>query len=171
MTETNKKQLYTRSLESPIFVSTYGIAHLEDPDTDAENAGHVNITALHGETLHGYRCEDIKAMHQWSPNGKGKGFTQTLMCRFCGSEPHFNHMMRFMSKREAEYIILLPRDKKPYLVIGAGRGEIEIATRSVEHQTFVMEYPYSYVPLPYYDGPIDIVDCTEPELMEEMYIY
>ena len=108
-------------------------------------------------------------MYQWTPNGRCKGFSQTLTCRFYGSEPHFNHMMRFMSNRKAEYIILLPRDKKPYLVIGAGRGEIEIATRSAEHQTFVMECPYSYVPLPYYDGPIDIVDCTEPELMKEIY--
>ena len=164
-----KKQLYAKSLESPVFVPVYGVAELDYPATDTENAGRINITALHGEPLQGYRCEDIKAMYQWSPNGMGKGFSQTLISRFYGSEPHFNHMMRFMSSREVEYIILLPRDKKPYLVIGTGRGEIEIATRSVEHQTFVMECPYNYVPLPYYDGLIDIVDCTEPELIKEIY--
>ena len=169
MVEIKKKQLYARDPQSPIFISTYGIAHLEDPNTDAENAGRITITALHGETLQGYRCEDIKAMYQWAPNGMCKGFSQELMCRFYGSEPHFNHMMRFMCFREAEYIMLLPRDKKPYLVIGAGRGDIEIAQRSVEHQTFVVECPYSYVPLPYYDGPIDIKDCTELELMKAIY--
>lgn len=169
MIEIKKKQLYARDPQSPVFVSTYDIAHLEDPDTDAENAGRITITALHGEALRGYRCEDIKAMYQWTPNGRRKGFLQTLMCRFYGSEPHFNHMMRFMGNREAEYIILSPRDKKPYLVIGPGRGEIEIATRSVEHQTFVMECGYSYIPMPYYDGPIDIMDCTEPELMKAIY--
>ena len=169
MIEIKKKQLYARNPQSPIFVSTYGIAHLEDPNTDAENAGRVNITTLHGKPLYGFRCEDIKAMYQWTPNGRCKGFSQTLMCRFYGSEPHFNHMMRFMCCREAEYIMLLPRDKKPYLVIGAGRGDFEIAQRSVEYQTFVMECPHSYVPLPYYDGPIDIKDCTEPELMNAIY--
>lgn len=91
------------------------------------------------------------------------------MCRFYGSEPHFNHMMRFMCRRNAEYVMLLPRHKKPYLVVGNGAGGIEIAPRSVEHQTFVTECPYSYVPMPYYDGPLDITDCTEPELMKEIY--
>ena len=169
MIEIKKKQLYARDPQSPIFVSTYGIAHLEDPNTDAENAGRVNITTLHGKPLYGFRCEDIKAMYKWTPNSRCKGFTQTLMCRFYGSEPHFNHMMRFMCCRKAEYIILLPRVRGPYLVIGYGRSEIEIATCSVEHQTFVMECPHSYVPLPYYDGQIDIEDCTEPELMKAIY--
>lgn len=169
MIEIKKKQLYARSPESPVFVSKYDIVNIGEPETLADDAGRIDITALHGKTLLGYRCEDIKAMYQWSPNGKGKGFSQTLMCRFYGSEPHFNHMMRFMNNRAAEYIILLPRDKKPYLVIGSGRGEIEIATRGVEHQTFVMECGYSYVPMPYYDGPIDIMDCTEPELMKVIY--
>lgn len=170
MIEIKKKQLYTRSPESPVFVSMYDIGHLGEPETIADNAGRIDITGLHGKTLQGYRCEDIKAMYQWCPNGKGVGFTQTLMCRFYGSEPHFNHMMRFMcSNRDTEYIILLPRDKKPYLVIGNSGYDIEIATRSVEHKTFVMEHCYVYVPMPYYDGPIDIVDCTEPELMKAIY--
>lgn len=169
MIETNKKQPNTRNLQSPVFVSIYEIAHLGEPDTDADNAGRIAITALHGGTLQGYRCEDIKATYRWSPNGRGKGFSQELMCRFEGGEPHFNHMMRFMCRRATECIILQPRDKEPYLVIGNGGNWIEIATRSVEHQTFVMECPYSYVPLPYYDGPLDIKDCTEPELMKAIY--
>lgn len=169
MIEIKKKQLYTRSLQSPVFVSMYDIANIGEPETDADNAGRIAITALHGGMLKGYRCEDIKAMYQWTPNGRGKGFSQTLMCRFEGSEPHFNHMMRFMCRRETEYIILLPRDKEPYLVIGNGGNWIDIAQRSVEHQTFVMECGYSYVPLPYYDGPIDIKNCTEPELMKAIY--
>lgn len=169
-TEENKKQLCTKSLPSPVFVSMYGIANIGEPETFADNAGRIDIRALHGGTLQGCRCKDIKAIYQWTPNGRGKGFSQTLMCRFEGSEPHFNHMMRFMcSLREAEYIILLPRDKEPYLVVGNGEYEIEIATRSVEHQTFVMEYDYTHVPLPYYEGPLDIRDCTEPELMKAIY--
>ena len=155
--------------QSPVFVSMHDICHIEEPETTADNAGRITMTGLHGDTLRGYRCEDIKAMYQWTPNGRCKGFSQELMCRFYGSDPHFNHMMRFMCCREAEYIMLLPRDKKPYLVIGAGRGDFEIAQRSVEYQTFVMECPHSYVPLPYYDGPIDIKDCTEPELMNAIY--
>lgn len=169
MIEIKKKQLYARSPESPVFVSKYDIVNIGEPETLADDAGRIDITALHGKTLLGYRCEDIKAMYQWSPNGKGNGFSQTLMCRFYGSEPHFNHMMRFMCRRDAEYAILLPRYKAPYLVIGAGCGEIEIAQRSVEHQTFVMECGCSYVPLPYYNGQIDIEDCTEPELMKAIY--
>ncbi len=169
MIEIKKKQLYARSPESPVFVSMYDIANIGEPETLADDAGRIDITALHGKTLRGYRCEDIKAMYKWCPNGRGKGFTQTLMCRFYGSDPHFNHMMRFMCRRDAEYAILLPRYNAPYLVIGDGSGKIEIATRSVEHKTFVMECGYSHVPLPYYDGPLDIEDCTEPELMKVIY--
>ena len=169
MIEGNKKQLYPRSPQSPIFVSTYDICHLGDPETNADNAGCIAITGLHGETLQGYRCEDIKAIYQWNPNGRGKGFSQMLMCRFEGSEPHFNHMMRLMCRRKAEYIILLPRDKEPYLVVGNDNCDIEIAGNSVDHQKFMMECNYSYVPLPYYDGPLNIEDCTEPELMKAIY--
>lgn len=165
-----KRSLFARELQSPVFVSMYGISTFDGPDTDADHTGRMTIKGLHGETLRGYRCQDIKAMYQWTPNGKGKGFTHTLMCRFEGGEPHFNHMIRFMCNRAAEYVVLLPRQKKPYLVIGYGNtNEIEIAQRSVEHQTFVMEFPAGRVPFPYYEGPLSIEDCTEPELMEQIY--
>lgn len=164
-----EKRLYTESPKSPVFLSMYGIGHFGEPETLADNAGRIAITGLHGATLQGYRCEDIKATYQWCPNGRGKGFTQTLMCRFDGSEPHFNHMMRFMCSRDPEYIIMLPRDKEPYLVLGNSYGDIEIAARSVEHRTFVIEYGYALVPFLFYDGPLDIKDCTEPELMKAIY--
>ena len=67
-----KKQLYARSPESPVFVSTYDIANIDGPETLADDAGHIAITALHGNTLRGYRCEDIKAMYKWCPNGRAR---------------------------------------------------------------------------------------------------
>ena len=154
---------------SPVFVSAYDIAHYDGPETEPDNAGRMTITALHGETPKGYRCPDIEAFYMWEPNGPGKGFTQSLTCRFHGSEPHFNHMLRFMCRRKAEYVILLPRPKKPFLFVGGSMTDIEIEGRSVEHQTFVMKYGCCIEPLPYYDGPLDIEDCTEPELMKKIY--
>ena len=167
--EPKKKQLLTRQPQSPVFVSAYDIAHYDGPETEPDNAGLMTITALHGETPKGYRCPDIVAFYMWDSNGPGKGFTQSMICRFHGSEPHFNHMLRFMCNRNAEYVILLPRPKKPFLFVGGSMTDIEIERRSVEHQTFVMKYGYCIDPLPYYDGPLDIEDCTEPELMKKIY--
>lgn len=164
-----RKQLLTRQPQSPVFVSAYGIAQYDGPETEPGQAGRMTITALHGETLRGYQCPDINAFYQWEPNGTGKGFTQSLICRFHGSEQHFNHMLRFMCRREAEYVILLPRPKKPFLFVDGSMTDIEIERRSVDHQTFVMKCGYCIMPLPYYDGPIDIEDCTEPELMKKIY--
>lgn len=155
--------------QSPVFVSAYDIAHYDGPETEPDNAGLMTITALHGETPKGYRCPDIEAFYMWEPNGPGKGFTQSLICRFHGSEPHFNHMLRFMCRRKAEYVILLPRPKKPFLFVGGSMTDIGIERRRVEHQTFVMKYGCCIEPLPYYDGPLDIDDCTEPELMKKIY--
>ena len=164
-----RKQLLARQPQSPVFVSAYDIAHYDGPETEPDNAGLMTITALHGETPKGYRCPDIVSFYMWEPNGPGKGFTQSLICRFHGSEPHFNHMLRFMCSRKAEYVILLPRPKKPFLFVGGSMTDIEIERRSVEHQTFVMKYGCCIEPLPYYDGPLDIEYCTEPELMKKIY--
>ena len=147
----------------------YDIKNFSEPDTDIDNCGRVDITGLHSETFKGYRCCGIEAMYQWSPNGRGKGFSQELTCRFEGSEQHFNHMMRFLNNREAEYIILLLQPNGSYLVIGNPDCGIEIAPRSVEHHNFGMKCDFSYVPRPYYEGPLNIVDCTEPELMKAIY--
>lgn len=165
-----KKQLLTKELASPIFVSMYGLGGYDGPDTDPESVGRITLRGLHGETVKGYQCKDIEAFYQWTPNGPGKGFMGQLMCRFKGSEPHFNHMLRFMQNREAEHFILLPRKNKPYIVIGSGRDDIEIDTRSVEHQTFVLQHAYGIAPFQYYDGDLNVVDCTEYELIENLYI-
>lgn len=157
------------SSQHPIFVSTYDICNFGEPDTSVETAGRIDITGLYGKTLKGYRCCGIEAVYQWCPNGRRKGFSQELMCRFEGSEQHFNHMIRFMNNREAEYIILLLQPNNSYLVIGSRACDIEIASRSFDHHTFAMECDYSCFPRPYYDGPLNIVDCTEPELMKAIY--
>lgn len=82
-----RKQLLARQPQSPVFVSTYDIAHYDGPETEPDNAGLMTITALHGETPKGYRCPDIVAFYMWEPNGPGKGFAQSLICRFHGTEP------------------------------------------------------------------------------------
>lgn len=165
-----KKQLLAKELTSPVFVSKYELAGFDGPDTAPETTGRITLRRLHGGPVKGYRCKDIEAFYQWTPNGMGKGFTQTLMCRFSGSEPEFNHMMRFLLNRQPEFIILLPRKNRPCIVVGNDDYEIEVATRSVEHQTFVLENAYGYVPFAYYDGELEVVDCTEYELIEPLYI-
>ena len=167
---TAKKQLLTKDTASPVFVSKYDLAGYDGPDTEPETTGRMTFRGLHGEPVKGYRCQDIEAFYQWTPNGPGKGWTHELMCRFTGGEPQFNHMMRFLQNREPEYFVLWPRKDKPYVVVGNEYHDIEIANRSVEHQTFVLQHVYGLAPFQYYEGELQVVDCTEYELMEKLYI-
>lgn len=79
-------------------------------------------------------------------------------------------MMRFLQNREPEFFVLWPRKNKPYVVVGNEYHDIEIANRSVEHQTFVLQHVYGLAPFQYYEGELQVVDCTEYELMKELYI-
>lgn len=156
-------------MESPVFVCNLDIAKFDGPDTDSEHEGRMTIRGLRGEPLKGYRCHSITAYHQWSSNGKCKGFECELVCKFDGSMPQFNHLMRIMNNREAEYIILLPRKDKSYIVIGSGTCDIELVNHTTEHQAFILGVCYNHVPIAYYDGDLDITDCTEKELLQMIY--
>ena len=163
-----KTQLYSKEAQSPVFVSTYRIMNYDGPDVEEDTYGRMTFKGYCGETLKGYRCNDIEAFYMWTPNGPNKGFLQTLICRFKGSESHFNYLIRLMQNRNAEFIILLPRKDKPYIVIDNQHGGINLDIRSVEHQTFALTST-AIMPFPYYDGPIEIEDCTERELTKELY--
>lgn len=165
-----KKQLLTKNPASPVFVSKYDLAGYDGPDTEKETTGRVTFRGLYGEPVKGYRCKNVKAFYQWAPNGPNKGFSQTLICHFSGSEPEFNHMMRFLQNRHPEFFVFLPRENKPYVVVGNDDCEIEVVTHSTENQTFILENAYNYVPFPYYDGELQVIDCTEYELIEVLYI-
>lgn len=165
-----RTQLLIKGTASPVFVSKYDLAGYDGPDTAPETTGRMTFKGLHGEPLKGYRCKDIEAFYQWMPNGPGRGFKHELMCRFTGSEPQFNHMMRFLQNRQPEHFVLWPRKNKPYVVVGNDFERIEVDTRSVEHQTFVLQHIYGIAPFQYYEGDLQVVDCTEYELMEKLYI-
>ena len=153
--------------QNPIFIPLDGITQFPEPMSDPDHAG---LTDLEPKPLHGYRCPDIKATYMWQPNGAGKGFTQTLLCRYDGPEPRFNHLVRTLQNRESPFIVLLPRPGKPYIIVGTlAFDDIEVGCRAVEHQTFVLECCYNLNPFPYFPGPVDIVDVTEPELMDALF--
>lgn len=152
--------------QSPIFVLLSDIAEYPDPMRDPEYEGRIDFKP---STLTGYRCSEIEAMYNWEPNGPMKGFRQTLMCRFKGRVPHFNYMARITMNSEAKYNVLLPQNDGTFLVVGNRWSELEMDLRSVEHQTFVLECAYGYAPLPYFDGKVNVIDCTAPELMERLY--
>lgn len=163
-----KKQLYSRAAESPVFVPLEGVS-FEGPDTDEEHCGRMIIKRLDGEPLKGYRCNEIYSWFMWEPNGPNKGYSHILVCIFSGSEPNFNHMMRLMLNFEKEYIILLPRKDKPYLVFGNKMYDIEIEIKSSGSKSFTLMHNVNYVPFAYYEGELQVVDCTEPELMKALY--
>lgn len=157
--------------QTPIFIPLSEIAAYPDPMEMPDNAGRLALKAK-GDTLHGYRCKDITSEYMWNPNGTGKGFTQTLMCRFAGSMANFNYMLRFIGNRfagEHRYVVLLPREDGTYCVFGNSFHDIDIADNRVEHQTFVLECAFQVVPFPYYNGPVDVTDCTGPELIDMLY--
>lgn len=154
--------------QQPIFIPLENIETFPEAATDPEDSGHIELTGKEG-ILRGFRCKDITAEYSWNPNGALKGYCQTLMCRFSGSEPNFNYMARIMGNCEIRYILLLPRDNKPYVIVGNKYDGLDFAIRTVEHQTWAMECPYWLVPFPYYDGPVEVTDCTGPELMEHLY--
>ena len=155
----------------PIFIPLSEIAAFPDPTAMPDDAGRLALKAK-GDTLHGYRCKDIKSEYMWNPNGTGKGFTQTLMCRFAGSMANFNYMLRFMCNRFAGehcYVVLLPREDGTYCVFCNCFHDIDISANRVEHQTFVLECAFQVVPFPYYNGPVNVTDCTGPELIDVLY--
>lgn len=153
--------------QSPIFIPLDCISQFPEPQADYDNAG---LTDLEPKPLHGFRCPDIEATYQWHPNGPGKGFTQMLLCRYNGPEPRFNHLVRTLQNHEPRFIVLVPRPGKPYIIVGSlAWDDIELAPRAVEHQTFVLECAYSTNPFPYYPGPVDVVDVSEPELMDALF--
>ena len=155
----------------PIFIPLDEIADYPDPMEMPDDAGRLALKAK-GDTLHGYRCKDITSEYMWNRNGDGLGFEQTLMCRFAGSVANFNFMLRFMNNKcagEHRYVALLQRENCPYCVFGNSFSEIDIADSRVEHLTFVLNCTYQVVPFPYYDGPVEVTDCTGPELMDVLY--
>lgn len=155
----------------PIFIPLDEIAEFPEPMEMPDDAGRLALKAK-GDTLHGYRCKDITSEYMWNRNGCGKGFEQTLMCRYAGSMANFNFMMRRMNNKFQEehcFIVLLPRENGPYCVFGNRFREIDIADSRVEHQTLVLKNQFQVVPFPYYDGPVCITDVTAPQLMEHLY--
>lgn len=77
--------------QNPIFIPLECIKQFPEARADYDRVG---LTDLKPNPLHGFRCPDIEATYMLHPNGPGKGFTQMLMCRYNGQEPHFNHMLR-----------------------------------------------------------------------------
>ena len=154
----------------PIFVPLDEIEQFPDPMEMPDDAGRLALKAK-GSVLHGFRCKDITSVCLWSSNGVWKGFKRSLLCRYDGSMPHFNFMLRAMNNWEDghNYIVLLPREDGLYVVFGNSFGELTLADSNTERQAFTLECPYQLVPFPYYDGTVEVIDCTGPELMKHLY--
>lgn len=154
----------------PIFIPLDEILSFPDPMEMPDNAGRLELKAKN-EKLHGYRCTNITSVCHWNSNGAYKGFARTLVCHYNGSMANFNFMLRAMNNvlDEHNYIVLLQRDGGPYVVFGNSFKDITLGSNRVDNQTFELECAYHLVPFPYYDGPVEVTDCTSPELMGHLY--
>ena len=154
--------------KAPIFIPTEGIKAVKEHFGNDRDEGQTDIEPIEKQ-LTGYRVNDIYCAYSWTPNGRHKGFSQTLACSFDGSEPEFNYMMRMMQDNTSRFVVLLPRDKMPYLVFNAHQADVVFDGSMTTNQMFFLECHFGRVPFPYFKGSVNVKDCSVKELMNKMY--
>jgi hypothetical protein len=111
------------------------------------------------------------------------GFKQHLVVKFHGSQQEFIHLIRTINNSyKAEYVILMSEAdelapilyrcrKRPYLIIGDCSDGFGLFLDSIDlmQMSFRLTFERVRVPFPYYDGPVEVTDCTEQELVKHLY--
>lgn len=155
--------------ENPIFIPLNEIASIGHPDTTPYRSGLVDIKRKNRQ-LNGYVDNCLTAEYMWESNGPGRGFTQTLACRYDAVFSHFNHLLRTLQNKHSSFVILLPKGDF-YIVVGWHFDDIGVKASSVRDQSFMLTCDYALVPFPYYDGIVNIHDCDAAELTDRLYTW
>jgi len=162
-----------------IFIPLRNIESFPKPVKTVEDFDVVKIKGK-DDVIHGVCCKQIEAVrYLFSYDQKGMGFKQHLVVKFHGSQQQFMHLIRTINNSyKAEYVILMSEAdelapilyrcrKRPYLIIGDCSDGFGLFLDSIDlmQMSFRLTFERVRVPFPYYDGPVEVTDCTMQELI------
>ena len=166
-----------------IFIPLSNIESFPKPVRTVEGFDVVKIKG-NGDVIHGFCCKQIEAVRYLiSYDRKGMGYKQHFVVKFHGSQQEFIHLIRSINNSyKAEYIILMSEvdelapifyrcKKRPYLIIGDCSDGCVLFLDSINlmQMSFRLTFERVRVPFPYYDGPVEVTNCTMQSLMKHLY--
>lgn len=167
--------------QQTIFIPLSNIEYFPKPQRTKEDYDAVRLKGK-GGVLRGFRCQQLEAgNYSWRPNISGLGFRQSLIIGFHGPLEDYVGLFRTINNTQVGFIVfvagfnfpalLYSRCKhRPFLILGDCTAMIMLSPGTLPsgQMSFVLEYDRVRVQYPYYDGTVDVTDCTARELVEHI---
>lgn len=170
-----------RLARQAIFIPLSNIESFPKPERTKEDYDAVRLKGK-GGVLRGFCCKHLEAGdYSYCPDRLGLGFSQSLAIEYHGDAEDFIDLLRTINNIQADFIVFVAgttllypiryRCKhRPFLILGdcTAMTTLSLGTLESNKMSFVLEADRVRVPYPYYDGTVEVIDCTTRELMEHL---